>query len=119
MATNASNERPRSRVGRAVRHPDGTTSCRLRIPLGHPAATFIDENGTRLEVEHEREFAAGPGVTGLRAIDPITHETALVGGNLLPVSGSNPLIHVGASNLASFLRRAARRFDAEARAGGR
>ena len=88
--------------------------CRLHIPLGTRPATFFERDGTRFEVEHEREFVAGPGVTTPRAIDPITGEETIVGANLLPVRDGNPLIHVGTSNLGSFLRQAAKRFDVEA-----
>ena len=103
-----------SRASRATLRDDGTVVCRLHIPLGHPAATFFERDGTPFEVEHEREFVAGPGTTTPRAIDPITEEETIVGANLLPVGDGNPLIHVGTSNLGSFLRRAARRFDVEA-----
>ena len=67
-------------------------------------------------MEREIEFVAGPGVTALRTTDPVSQKTVIVGGNLLEVSATNPLIHVGSMNLTSFLRQAARRFDAEARA---
>ena len=103
----------RSRAGRAKSRSDGTAVCRLKIPLGHPAATFFEPDGTPFEVEHEREFIAGPGVTAPREMDPASGDETIVGANLLPVGEDNPPVHVGASNLASFLRRAAKRFDAE------
>ena len=105
---------PRWRAGRATLRDDGTAVCRRRIPLGHPAATFFERDGTPFEIEHDREFVAGPGVTTPRAIDPTTGEETIVGANLLPVGDGNPLIHVGTSNLESFLRQAAKRFDVEA-----
>ena len=114
MTTSNGDERPRSQPGRVVVHGDGTASCRVRIPLGHPASRFYEPDGTPFEVEHEREFVAGPGVTTLRAVDPASGAESAVGANLLPTDEGNALIHVGAANLASFLRRAARRFDAEA-----
>ena len=101
------------RPGRAKSRSDGTAVCRLEIPLGHPAATFFEPDGTPFEIEHEREFVAGPGITAPRAIDPASGDETIVGANLLPVGEDNPPVHVGASNLASFLRRAAKRFDAE------
>ena len=102
-----------SRPGRAQSRSDGTAVCRLEIPLGHPAARFFEPDGTPFEVEHEREFVAGPGITAPRAIDPASGDETIVGANLLPVGEENPPVHVGPSNLASFLRRAAKRFDAE------
>ncbi len=102
-----------SRPGRAKSRSDGTAVCRLEIPLGHAAATFFEPDGTPFEIEHEREFVAGPGITAPRAIDPASGDETIVGANLLPVGEDNPPVHVGASNLASFLRRAAKRFDAE------
>ena len=106
----------RSRLGRAVQQADGTAKCRLQIPLGHPAATWYEADGTAFEMEREIEFIAGPGVTSLRTIDPRTQRPIIVGANLLEVSETNPLIHVGSMNLSSTLRQAARRFDAEVKA---
>ena len=114
-----SRERSKSRVGRAIEHEDGTASCRLQIPIGHPAATFHEPDGTPVEMEHELEFIAGPGITNLRVVDPVTRQETKVGGNLLEVSATNPEVHVGTSNLASVMRRAAKRFDAEVHAGRR
>ena len=62
----------RSRVGRQSVHDDGTTRCRLAIPLGHPAARRRDDNGHVFEVEHAIEYAAGPGSQALRWINPTT-----------------------------------------------
>ena len=104
----------RSRPSRATLRADGTAVCRLRIPLGHPASKCFEPDGTAFEIEHEREFVAGPGITAPRAIDPASGEEAVIGANLLPVGENNPAIHVGASNLGSFMRQAAKRFDAEA-----
>ena len=104
----------RSRPSRATLRADGTAVCRLRIPLGHPASKCFEPDGTAFEIEHEREFVAGPGITAPRAIDPASGEEAVIGANLLPVGENNPAIHVGASNLGSFVRQAAKRFDAEA-----
>ena len=39
----------KSRVTATVAHEDGTASCRIRIPLGHPASTFHEEDGTPFE----------------------------------------------------------------------
>ena len=88
--------------------------CRLRIPLGHPASKCFEADGSAFEIEHEREFVAGPGITAPRAIDPSNGEETIIGANLLPVGENNPPVHVGASNLGSFMRRAAKRFDTEA-----
>ena len=116
MSTRKGRETARSRAGRAIEHEDGTASCRLRIPIEHPAATFHEPDGTAFRMEHELEFIAGPGITNLRAVDPVTGQETKVGGNLLEVSATNPEVHVGTSNLASVMRRAAERFDAEVRA---
>ena len=62
---------PRSRASGGVLRDDGTAVCRLHIPLGHPAATFFEHDGTRFEVEHEREFVTRPGVTTPRANSPL------------------------------------------------
>ena len=59
----------RSRVGYQLVHKDGTTRCRLQIPLGHPAARRRDNNGHVFEIEHAIEYAAGPGSQALRWIN--------------------------------------------------
>ena len=69
----------RCRVMRAVAH-DGTATCRIHVPVGHPAAKFHELDGTAFEMEHELEFIAGPGITNLRAVDPMTKEEKAVGG---------------------------------------
>ena len=88
--------------------------CELHIPLEHPASVMIDQEGIAFEIENVRTYEAGPGVTRLLEIDPLSGDATQVGGNLLPVSETNPEVHVGAENLRGTLRAAARRFDQEA-----
>ena len=104
----------RSKTGGWWQTPQGTTRCQLLVPLGHPGAVMIDQDGVAFEVENVRTYEAGPGVTALFEIVAGTDERVQVGGNLLPVSDTNPEVHVGADNLRAAVRAAARRFDAEA-----
>ena len=104
----------RSKTGGWWQTPQGTTRCQLHVPLGHPGAVMIDHDGVAFEVENVRTYEAGPGVTALFEIVAGTDERVQVGGNLLPVSDTNPEVHVGADNLRAAVRAAARRFDAEA-----
>ena len=91
----------------------GTTRCRLQIPLGHPAAKRRDNNGHVFEIEHAIEYAAGPGNQALRWINPATNTEEPVGENLLPTT-EDDAVRISASNLASYLRKAARLFDRQA-----
>ena len=104
----------RSRVGYQRVHKDGTTRCQLEIPLGHAAAKRRDNNGHVFEIEHAIEYAAGPGNQALRWINPTTQEEEPVGEDLLPTSDDDA-VRISASNLASYLRKAARLFDSQAR----
>lgn len=98
-------EAVRCRVMRAVAHEDGTATCRIHVPVGHPAATFHEADGTAFEMDHELGFIAGQGITNLRAVDPVTREETAVGGNLLEVSATNPEMHVGTWATAERWRR--------------
>ena len=104
----------RSRVGYQSVHKDGTTHCQLEIPLGHPAAKRRDNNGHVFEIEHAIEYAAGPGNQALRWINPATQEEEPVGEDLLPTSDDDA-VRISASNLAAYLRKAARLFDSRVR----
>ena len=104
----------RSRVGYQSVHKDGTTRCRLQIPLGHPAARRRDNNGHVFEIEHAIEYAAGPGSQALRWINPTTRAEEPEGEDLLPTS-EDDAVRISASNLAAYLRKAARLFDSRVR----
>ena len=108
-------ETVRSRVTRQQSLPDGRTMCRLQIPLGHPAARRTDQDGEEFEIEHHLTYVAGPGSQELRWLDPETGEEQGVGEDLLPAEGDD-VVRIGASNLAAYLRRAARVFDVSVRA---
>ena len=95
----------RSRIGRQVFLPDGSTRCRLLIPIGHPASRRIDEAGEVFEVENEIEYAAGPGSQELRMVDPASGEEQPVGNDLLPTS-EEEAARISADNLSEYLRRA-------------
>ena len=104
----------RSRVGEQTVYDDGTTRCVLKIPLGHPAARRRDDEGHVFEIEHEVEYAAGPGNQELRWINPATGEEEPVGEDLLPTS-EDDAVRISASNLSAYLRKGARLFDASVR----
>ena len=104
-------ETARSRIGRQVFLPDGSTRCRLLIPIGHPASRRIDDAGHVFEVENEIEYAAGPGSQELRMVDPASGEEQPVGSDLLPTS-EEEAARISADNLSEYLRRARRKFDA-------
>ena len=86
----------------------------LKIPLGHPAARRRDDEGHVFEIEHEVEYAAGPGNQELRWINPATGEEEPVGEDLLPTS-EDDAVRISASNLSAYLRKGARLFDASVR----
>ena len=104
----------RSRVTRQEELPDRRTTCRLQIPLGHPAARRADQDGEEFEVEYHVTYVAGPGSQELRWLNPETGEEQGVGEDLLPAEGDD-VVRIGASNLAAYLRRAARVFDVSVR----
>ena len=92
---------------------DGTTRCHLAIPLGHPAAQRVDQNGEVLEVENELVYAAGLGNRELRWVKPGTGTELPVGEDLLP--DADTAVRISAGNLSAYLRKAARAFDGHAR----
>ena len=107
-------EARRSRVGRMETRADGTTRCRLAIPLGHPAAQRVDQNGEVFEVENDLVYAAGPGNRELRWIEPGAETEHPVGEDLLPTDADSA-VRISAGNLSAYLRKAARGFDRHAR----
>ena len=98
MMRDARPEGARSRVGRMETRADGSTRCGLAIPLGHPAAERLDQNGELFEVENELVYAAGPGNRELRWIEPGTGTEHPVGEDLLP-SDADTAIRSSAGNL--------------------
>ena len=104
----------RSRVGRQWICEDGTTRCGLKIPLGHPAATRRDQDGHVFEIEHEIEYAAGPGNQELRWINPATNVEEPVGADLLPAADDDAA-RISGDNLSAYLRKGARLFDTNVR----
>ena len=102
----------RSRIGKQHEERDGTTRCRLLIPLGQAASRRRDQDGEVFEVENEIGYVAGPGSQALRMVDPASGAELTVGGNLLPAS-EEKAARISADNLAAYLRKASRRFDRE------
>ena len=75
---------------------------------------MTDQDGYAFEVENVRTYEAGPGVTALYNIDPLSGERRQVGGNLQPITDTYQGVHVSGDSLRAAVRAAARRFDAEA-----
>ena len=101
----------RSRVGPLQIRADGSTVCRLLIPLGHPASRRRDQDDQVFEVESWITYAAGPGSQELRQLEPGTGRERAVGEDLLPTAGEP--VRISADNLAAYLRKAARVFDTQ------
>lgn len=106
---------PRSRIGQQVIHADGRRTCRLKVPLGHAASQMTDQDGVVFEVENEREYEAGPGMTTLKWVDPATGQRHPAGRDLLPAN-EDSAARIAANILSAYLRKAARVFDKEVRA---
>ncbi len=94
--------------------PDDRTETELEVPLGHHGSVMEDDESQQaFEVERMLTFTAGPGLTAVYELDPVTREKQAVDGTLRKLPpGEQPNYVISAEHLPSWLRRAARRYDA-------
>ena len=97
----------RAVVSAQRRLPGGRTECTLQVPIGHPGAKVVDEDGRTFEVEQRWKFRAGPGVSRVWRTNTADGTERPVGYDLRPAGAGTTTLMCGAENLAAVVRRLA------------